>query len=152
MRILSTDKDHALSIHEEDSSISSEDNGDPYGRTSHSNSPSGQFAQLRCPLCGNQDFESISSLLDHCKSHAESAPAASSLNCSICSLASLSKETFLVHLASHLPQEHHCVVCGFATKSLARLNAHLAEVHGVDPSDGHNEVSTRHSGGHGKVS
>lgn len=142
------DKDQAMSIHEE-SSISSEDGGgDPYGRTSQSNSPTGH---LRCPVCGNNDFTSIASLLEHCQGHGDAAPVSSSLNCSVCSLASMSKETFLVHLASHLPQQHQCLVCGFTTKSQAKLNEHLAEVHGVDPAESNTEITTRAPSGHGKV-
>jgi hypothetical protein len=63
----------------------------------------------------------------------------------------MSKETFLVHLASHLPQQHQCLVCGFTTKSQAKLNEHLAEVHGVDPAESNTEITTRAPSGHGKV-
>lgn len=138
-----------MSVHEE-SSISSEDaGGDPYGRTSQSNSPTN--GHLQCPLCGIHEFTSVASLLDHCQGHPEAAPVASSLNCSVCSLASATKEAFVAHLASHLPQQHQCLVCGFTTKSQAKLNEHLAEVHGVDPAESNTEVTTRAPSGHGKV-
>lgn len=138
-----------MSIHEE-SSISSDDaGGDTYGRTSQSNSPTN--GHLRCPLCGIHEFTSVASLLDHCQGHPDAAPVASSLNCSVCSLASATKEAFVTHLASHLPQQHQCLVCGFSTKSQAKLNEHLAEVHGVDPAESNTEVTTRAPSGHGKV-
>ncbi|XP_065348874.1 protein hunchback [Cloeon dipterum] len=117
----------------EQESMETEETPEPERPSSTGNrSPSPEIYKphLRCPICGVTNFDGILKLFLHfTDDHSNDKINAPHLNCSVCTLACLSKESLTIHTVTHMAQGGRCLLCPFKSDNNEKMDKHRVSFH-----------------------
>ncbi|CAB3385907.1 Hypothetical predicted protein [Cloeon dipterum] len=118
---------------QEQESMEAEESSEPERPAStgkRSPSPEIYRPHLRCPLCGATNFAYILELFLHfTEYHRDDQMNAPHLNCSVCTMACLSKESLAIHTVTHMAQGGRCLLCVFKSEDSEKMDNHRVDFH-----------------------